>query len=72
MVRTTLKITERREKFVTKIARGRTTTHIRVEKELLAKLRADRRRNEKTDSEVIARLMETQKRVDVIGLKNGV
>ncbi len=54
---------------MTKIARGRTTTHVRVEKELLAKLRAERRHGEKTDSEVIARLMETQKRVDVIGLK---
>jgi hypothetical protein len=46
------------------------STHIRVEKSTRLRLRAARRPGEKSDSDTIDRLLETQKRVDVIGLKN--
>jgi hypothetical protein len=44
------------------------STHIRIERQTLSRLRADRRPGEETDSDIIARLLETQKKVDVVGL----
>ncbi len=44
------------------------TTHIRIRVKTLRNLRAVQRPGEKTDSDVIDRLLETQKKVDVMGL----
>jgi hypothetical protein len=46
-----------------------TSTHVRVDELTKMRLRSERRPGEKTDDDVINRLLETQKKVDVIGLK---
>jgi predicted CopG family antitoxin len=45
------------------------TTHVRVRVGTKLQIRAERRPGEKSDDDVINRLLETQKKVDVLGLK---